>query len=221
MKVTILKSSGTFAGVDYNEDKIRKGLKGPDGKQPLVKFMGYRNFPVPDGMPLSKDSIVQTMTDWCVGSDVVKNFQLHFAVSCRGRENTPEELKAAAEHLLDHFGYGKCPTVFYLHRDTENLHLHVITTTADENGRKIPDYHNALLFARELDAYQKVDVEREVEYAVRKAMSYHFTNDRQFSLLLSTLGFQSGHRYEVEEDAKSPEPSKTPHKSTISLRVMW
>lgn len=148
MKVTILKSSGTFAGVDYNEDKIRKGLKGPDGKQPLVKFMGYRNFPVPDGMPLSKDSIVQTMTDWCVGSDVVKNFQLHFAVSCRGRENTPEELKAAAEHLLDHFGYGKCPTVFYLHRDTENLHLHVITTTADENGRKIPDYHNALLFAR-------------------------------------------------------------------------
>ncbi len=213
MNVTMLKSSSQFAGVSYNEKKVREGLRTPDGKHPLVEPMGWRNFPAPEGMLLTERAIIQTMKDWCVGGHARKNLQLHFVVSCRGQENTPEELKAAAEHLLDRFGYGRCPAVFYLHRDTDDLHLHVVTTTVNERKRKIPDFQNALHFARELDEYQRVDVEREVDDAVRKAMSYHFTSDRQFSLLLSTLGFQSGHRYEVEEDAKSPEPSKKPPKS--------
>ena len=217
----MLKSSSQFAGVSYNEEKVREGLRTPDGKHPLVEPMGWRNFPAPEGMLLTERAIIQTMKDWCVGGHVRKNFQLHFVVSCRGNEKSPEELKAAAEHLLDRFGYGKCPTVFYLHRDTDDLHLHVVTTTVDERGKKIPDHQNALHFAQELDEYQRVDVDKEVDDAVRKAMGYHFTSDRQFSLLLSSLGFQNGHRYEKDESERATTTPRKESKSIWATNALW
>ena len=56
----MLKSSNQFAGVSYNEKKVREGLRTPDGKHQLVEPKGWRNFPVPEGITLTERAIIQT-----------------------------------------------------------------------------------------------------------------------------------------------------------------
>ena len=201
MNVTLLKSSTSFAAIDYNENKVRENLaKKLSGKDASVELVAARNFPVVDASMLSAVAKKKVMEDWCEGSRTV-NKQVHIVVSCKGHTNTVEELKDAALKLLDESGYAKCPTLVYAHRDTDDLHVHAITTAVNEYGRKVRDFRNATRFAKLLAGYQKEDIHRKAESALREAMSYHFTNDRQFVKVLEFLGMKSGHREEMEAPA--------------------
>ena len=196
MNFTLLKSSSSFAAIDCNEEKVKESLANlQPGQEPMVELIATRNFPVDDATGLSAAAKKKVMYDRCAGSRT-RNKQLHFAVSCKGKTNTIDELKDAAIKLLDDSGYGKCPTLIYAHRDTDDLHVHVITTTVNEYGRKIKDFRNATRFAKQLAEYQKSDIQRNADDVIKEAMSYHFTNERQFSKILEFLGMKSGHREE-------------------------
>ena len=211
MNVTLLKSSTSFAAIDYNENKVRENLaKKLSGKEPSVELVAARNFPVVDASVLSAVAKKKVMEDWCAGSRTL-NKQVHIVVSCKGHTNTVDELKDAALKLLDESGYAKCPTLVYVHHDTDDLHVHAITTAVNEHGRKVHDFRNATRFARLLAGYQKEDIHREAESALHEAMSYHFTNDRQFVKVLEFLGMKSGHREEVKTPA--PASKKAEQKS--------
>ena len=206
MNITILKGSTRFPAIHYSEDKIEKNRKsGLTGKAAEVELIAMRNFPVPEATLLSAEAKEQVMLDWCAKSGV-RVRQLHFVVSCRGRENTEDELKAAAEHLLDHMGYSRCPALFYIHRDTDDLHLHVVTTKSDEYGYKIPDWHNAQRFRECLDRYEGQNIKQNADRAIRLASSYHFTEGRHFTSLLASFGFQVSHKH--EEEIETPTTSK-------------
>ena len=203
MNVTLLKSSTSFAAIDYNENKAREYLENKlPGEAPSVELVTARNFPVVDASILSAAAKKKVMEDWCAGSRTV-NKQVHVVVSCKSHTNTVDELRDAALRLLDESGYGKCPTLVYAHRDTDDLHVHAITTAVNENGRKVHDFRNATRFAKLLAGYQKEDIHREAEAALREAMTYHFTSDRQFVKVLEFLGMKSGHREETEVPAPS------------------
>ena len=201
MNITILKGSAKFPAIHYNEDKIEKNRKsGLTGKDAEVELIAMRNYPVPDATFLPTEAKEQFMLDWCVKSDV-RVRQMHFVVSCRKHENTESELKAAAEYLLDHMGYSRCPALLYIHRDTDDLHLHIVTTKSDENGYKIPDWHNGQRFRECLDCYEGQNIEQNADRAIKLASSYHFTESRHFLSLLASMGFSTNYE---EKRSESP-----------------
>ena len=206
MNFSLLKGASKFPAIQYSEEKIEKSQKaGLSGKDAWVELIAVKNFPVKNAASLPYWAKEQIMLDWCRKSGVSIR-QLHFSVSCRGGENTEDELKAAAEHLLIKMGYARCPTLFYIHRDTDNLHLHVVTTKCDENGKKIPDWRNGQRFRECLDQYEGRHTELNADHAIREAFSYHFTEERHFVSLLATMGF---HTHQVQEEPTSTTVKKT------------
>ena len=208
MNVTLHKGSPKFPAIHYNENKVRASKKaGLTGKDSRAELVGVRNFPFDDAGFLSANAKEQFMLDWCAKSRVNVR-QMHFTVSCRRHEKTEDELKAAAEHLLNELGYARCPALFYIHRDTDNLHLHVVTTKCDENGLKIHDWHSARRMRECLDKHENRDVANDVQRAVRLAFSYHFTHDRHFISLLASMGYQARREAEPPDQAPNLPPDK-------------
>ncbi len=208
MNFTLHKGASKFSAIKYSEDKIKESHKsGLFGKNAKVELIGSRNFPIEDCSFLPAEAKEQVMLDYCLKSKVDIR-QLHFTLSCRKHENSEYELKAAAEYLLDHMGYSRCPALFYIHRDTANLHLHVVTTKCDENGRKVADWKNAQRSHDCLDKYEGLNIEQNADRAIRLASSYHFTEDRHFTSLLASFGFQVSHRHEEVIETPSTRKSK-------------
>ena len=206
MNFTLHKGASKFPAIKYSEDKIEESHKaGLFGKNAKVELIGSRNFPIEDCSFLPAEAKEQVLLDFCLNSKVDIR-QLHFTLSCRKHENNEDELKAAAEYLLDHMGYSHCPALFYIHRDTDNLHLHVVTTKCDENGRKVADWHNAQRFRDRLDKYEGLNIKQNADRAIRLASSYHFKEGRHFTSLLASFGFQVSHRH--EEEIETPTTSK-------------
>ena len=202
MNISLLKSSKKFPAIHYSEKKVRDSRKaGLTGKDAKAELVGVRNFPIDDAGFLSPGAKEQVMLDWCSRSRA-QNLQLHFAVSCRRHENSEDDLKAAAVDMLDKMGLSRSPALFYIHRDTDNLHLHVVATKCDETGRRVGDWHSARKMRDILDKYEGREAGRMTQRAVNLASSYHFTQDRHFISLLSCMGFQASVE-EVELDTDS------------------
>lgn len=208
MNVTLHKGSPKFPAIHYNENKVRASIKaGLMGKDARAELVGVLNFPIDDAGFLPANAKEQFMLDWCTKSRVNVR-QLHFTVSCRRHEKTEDELKAAAEHLLKEMGHARCPALFYIHRDTDNLHLHVVTTKCDENGRKIHDWHSARRMRECLDKFEGRGVANDVQRTVKLASSYYFTQDRHFISLLASMGYQATREADTPVQDTTLSPSK-------------
>ena len=207
MNITLLKSSRKFPAIHYSEKKIKQSEKaGLTGKDAKVELVDIRNFPIANAASLSAAAKEQVMIDYCSKS-LAKLLQLHFAVSCRRHENTEEELRAAAVELLDKMGLSHSPAILYIHRDTENLHLHVVSTKCDENGHRIKDWRSIMRMRDILDKFEGRNAEKDARRAVELASSYHFTQDRHFISLLSSMGYHASVD-EVEPANDSTKDSK-------------
>jgi len=223
MNITLLKSSRSFPAIHYSENKIRQSQKaGLSGKDAKVELVDIRNFPIGNAASLSAAAKEQVMIDYCAKSRA-KLLQLHFAVSCRRHENTEAELRAAAVELIDKMGLSRSPAVFYIHRDTDNLHLHVVSTKCDENGRRIRDWRSANRMRDILDRFEDRDAGRDIKRAVSLASSYHFTQDRHFISLLSSMGFHAsveelepadGSKKDSMQDSRNGSKKKTQSQSS-------
>lgn len=179
MVIKILKNVTGFPGVAYSENKNEKGT----GDLMLIK-----NF---SGLDISKSS-KQDYIDYLslVGNlnPKVKNKQFHAVVSAKGKENTPEELKDAAEKYLKYMGYENNPYLIYQHNDTANNHVHIVSTRVDKKGKKIPDTFEKVRTQKFIKKELKIDHSK--IYDKTNFLSYDFSNHRQFKLLFELQNYK-------------------------------
>ena len=67
---------------------------------------------------------------------------------------TDEQFSAIAQEYIEKMGYGNQPFVVYKHEDIDRHHLHIVTLTVDEQGKKINDGNNF---------YRSKHITREIE----------------------------------------------------------
>ncbi len=76
-------------------------------------------------------------------------FVKHFVLSYATGEHRPEdEMREAARFFLQRMGYAEAPYVAFLHKDTDNDHIHIVTTPTTWEGKEISERFDKLRCVR-------------------------------------------------------------------------
>jgi len=177
MVAKILTSSKTFSAVQYNTNKMQTNAG---------ELMKAENFGLLDVHNLSP----QFVKDYLMKLSSygrVKNPQFHATISTKGKDHTKEELTDVAEKWLTKMGYGENPYLIIFHNDTDNNHVHIVTTRVDYNGKKVNDSYEkykAVQYINELVPSKKTEINN-----LKDLMSFNYSSIPQFSLLLEDRGY--------------------------------
>lgn len=178
MVVKILSDAQGFNGVSYNTNKIEEG-KG--------ELLFLKNFPF-SGTPDS--SLVKDYLTTVSSLSRTKNPQFHAVISCKGREFTKEQLANFGEQWLKEMGYSKQPYLMVYHKDTENNHIHMVSTRVNLEGKLINTSFERL---RSQKAIQKI-LDRHLGYtnkdSIKPLLEYKYQNESQLKTLLESRNYR-------------------------------
>ena len=184
MIATILPSSANFHAVEYNERKVAQG------RAELLEMTNFGYIAIGDAY--TWEDLTSFLLDYSSKNGRIKYPQFHLAISCRGNEYTQEELVEIAHQYLRDMGYGQPgqPLLIYGHHDTDNNHIHVITSRIDPHGKKIDHNFEKRRSQDVINRIMGVDESQRVGEAVSKAFQYNFSTVPQFMAILETMGYE-------------------------------
>jgi hypothetical protein len=182
MIVKIFPASASFKGVSYNTTKIEKN------KGELMKVANFG--PLQALGKVRPEDYVNYLKMVSAGNKRVKEPQFHAAISAKGKSYDKQSLTAIAIDWLGLMGYSEQPYLIVFHKDTDNNHVHIVSTRIDKNGRKISSgfEHN-----RAIQNLNKVLALHEVHKAKQdldKALAYRFGTKAQFMMVLEAMGYR-------------------------------
>lgn len=182
MIVKILSSAHNFAGIQYSERKNDLGKS----ELLMAENFGALNL---NGQATRIDYI-NYMKAVAALNPRVKNKQFHAVISAKGKSESVENMAKIGKLFLEKMGYGQNPYLIYHHSDTDNTHIHLVSTRVDKNGFKIDDAFEKIRAQKAMLEIRALDPKYEADMAVKKAMQYNFSTIAQFKLLLELQGFK-------------------------------
>ena len=185
MIATILPSSTTFHAVDYNERKVSEGV---------AELLEMKNFGFIGQIDsYTPDQLKQYLTKYTYRHNQrIKSPQFHLAISCRGDEYSYEQLLDIAHQYLKEMGYGEegQPLLIYAHHDTDNHHLHIVTSRVAPDGHKIDDHHERVHSQEVINRIMGENQQQRASEAVKNAFDYKFDTLNQFRAILESSGYE-------------------------------
>ena len=182
MIVKILGSaSSSFHGVQYNDKKVEKG-KG--------ELMLMKNFPSFINEKSSQEEVRNYLKS-ISKNEKVKKPQFHAIISTKFREHSKEELTKVAEDFMQEMGYGNQPFIVVFHNDTENNHIHIVSTRVDKTtGKKINDSYEKLKAQKTLINIKERIYGKNYLETISNLLSYKISSLKQLELLMERNGFK-------------------------------
>ncbi|HZY39745.1 MAG TPA: relaxase/mobilization nuclease domain-containing protein [Mucilaginibacter sp.] len=177
MVVKILSASATFNGIKYNFEKLAAGA---------AELMAVRNFGPLQGMDQARQGDYKNYLQMLSARNKrVKQPQFHAVISAKGKSYSNKELTAIAEIWMAAMGYEKQPYMIFFHKDTDDNHVHIVSTRIDRDGKKISSEFEHVRAVGEMNRIMGLD-EKE---AIEKAMAYKFSTVAQFKMILESQGY--------------------------------
>lgn len=197
MIATILPSSTTFHAVEYNERKVAKG------QAVLLEMKNFGYVGVADSYSL--EQLQQYLIDYSARNEYIRKAQFHVAISCRGHEYSQEQLLDIAHRYLHEMGYDDegQPLLIYAHNDTDNNHLHIITSRVNPNGQKIDHNHERIRSQEAINKIVGEDEELRASLFLKEALGYKFNSLTQFKAIMEASGYECFERDGNLEIARS------------------
>src|ERR1700759_5767206 len=124
MTVRIFDAVAQFKAVRYNTNKIDKG------KGELLKVANFGPL-----MGYSEKRPQDYRADLEAVSSLNKNVKkpvFHAMISASGKTHTKEQLLEIAEKWMMAMGYGDQTYLAIFHKDTENNHIHLVSTRGEK-----------------------------------------------------------------------------------------
>lgn len=184
MIATILPGSSIFHAVDYNERKVAKGV---------ARLLEMKNFGALGeiGRPTSEE-LTQYLMEYSSMNPRIRKAQFHVAISCKGHEMTEEQLLDFAHRYLEEMGYAEPgqPWLIYFHNDTDNSHVHIVTSRVAPDGRKIKHDHERRRSQVVIDKILGMDRAQKTEKDLEAAKQYSFSSFAQFKAVMGCMGYE-------------------------------
>src|SRR5699024_4827134 len=179
----IMDAAGSaFSAVNYNAKKEDTG----EGK--LIHFGNFG--PLQDKEKVSKEEFENYLKDYSAKNLRVKKTSFHAVCSIKGQELSHEKLKDISLQIMKELGYERNPILIYSHHDTENNHVHIVTSRIGEDGKKINDSIEHKRANHALNAILNRDEGQEYNKDLNEALSYRFSTISQFKLVMERLGYK-------------------------------
>jgi hypothetical protein len=191
------KPSRSFAGVKYNTNKVDRNT----GELMLIANFGATqalNNPRPQ-------DLVNYLLMVSAQNKAIKNTQFHAVISASGRNYNKQELTKAAVMWLKEMKYGDQPYLIVFHKDTDNNHVHMVSSRVGKDGKQIDRDYEQVRAVRNINKVLGYDF----------AMQYRFSTKAQFYLILENQGFL-GRDYLNEEKLLKRINSYKPDKTRIT-----
>ena len=181
-------SGGCFPGAGYNERKVAEGV---------AQLMAMENV---DAAMHHKVELLHEAGFDCAGeiekylkersrtygNTKTTRFQFHIAASVKGQVMSADELTDFARQLMAEAGYGRQPYFVYYHHDTDNNHVHILSTRIQPNGFPIPDHHD---YAR-LNAAANRILSSDINRDIQRMFSYGYLTEGQFTNIIRSHGYK-------------------------------
>lgn len=138
------------------------------------------------------DELSNYLIDYSSKNSRIKQPQFHLAISCKGNEFSPQELVEFAHRYLDEMGYGdpRQPLLIYEHHDTDNTHIHVITSRVNPSGKKIKDSHERRKSQKVIDKLLGNDMKVAADLDLKTALLFDFRSENQFKAVLESMNYE-------------------------------
>ena len=130
---------------------------------------------------------------------------------------TDEQFASLAKEYMNKMNYGDQPYIVYIHEDINRRHIHIVSVSVDEAGRKINDsyeHRRSMTACRELEIefglqiitdeqketnslflkkveYEKGDVKHQISNMLKNASDYKFRTFGEYSALLSLFNVEA------------------------------
>ena len=85
-------------------------------------------------------------------------------------------------------GYAGDP---YFHHDTDNNHLHIVTSRISPDGKKITDSMENIRSLKAIESIMSIDQKHQNSEMMKLAKSYHFESVSQFMAIFETSGYEA------------------------------
>ena len=182
MIVKILGSaSSNFHGVQYNDKKVEKGT----GELMLMK-----NFPSFINEKSSQEAVRNYLKS-ISKNEKVKKPQFHAVISTKFQQYSKEELAKVAEDFMQEMGYGNQPFIVVFHNDTENNHVHIVSTRVEKStGKKINDSYEKLKAQKAMMNVKERIYGKNNEEIINNLFSYNISSLKQLEILMEKNGFK-------------------------------
>lgn len=181
MIVHILPPSATFKAVSYNTNKIERD-KG--------ELMKVANFGSLQGLGhLRPEDYRQYLQMVSAQNKRVSFPQLHAVISAKGKEYSKETLTEIATKWLAAMGYAEQPYLIVFHKDTDNNHVHIVSTRIGRDSKKISSSFENLRAISNLNRIMGIDEQRSAKQDIKDALSYSFSTKAQFMMLLENNSY--------------------------------
>lgn len=184
MIATILPGSADFHAVGYNEHKVYKGVA------TLLEMQNFGGLEASEH-PTAKQ-LVQFLQFYSSQNSRIQKPQFHVAISCKGHEMSEQQLLDFAHRYLQEMGYAEPgqPWLIYAHHDTDNTHLHIVTSRVSPDGRKIQHDHERRRSQMVIDKILGTDRTQKTEKDIEAAKQYSFSSFAQFKAVMGTMGYE-------------------------------
>jgi Relaxase/Mobilisation nuclease domain len=183
MIAKIMQSAKSFQAVYYNEHKV---------SEQKAQFLGATNFPI-TSTSWDKNQYISYLNTVADLNPNVSSRQFHAVISTKGTAHDSATLKMIAEAYLSKMGYDKNPYLLYFHQDTDNNHVHIVTTRVNTEGVKV-----AHSFERKRSLNHIQSIMNQIEQTTKNELpildviqSYHYTTENQMLLLAQQLGYET------------------------------
>ena len=182
MIVKILGSaSSNFHGVQYNDKKVEKGT----GELMLMK-----NFP----SFIDENSCQEEVRNYLKSiskNEKVKKPQFHAVISTKFQQHSKEELTKVAEDFMQEMGYGNQPFIVVFHNDTENNHVHIVSTRVNKStGKKLNDSYEKLKAQKAMINIKERIYDKSNEEIINNLLNYKMSSLKQLEILMERNGFK-------------------------------
>ncbi|WP_290141835.1 relaxase/mobilization nuclease domain-containing protein, partial [Muribaculum intestinale] len=181
-------AGGGFPGAGYNERKVAEGV---------ARLMAMENV---DAAMRHKVELLHEAGFDCAGeiekylkersrtygNTKTTRFQFHITASVKGQVMSADELTDFARQLMAEAGYGRQPYFVYYHHDTDNNHVHILSTRIQSNGFPIPDHHD---YAR-LNAAANRILSSDINRDIQRMFSYGYLTEGQFANMIRSHGYK-------------------------------
>jgi Relaxase/Mobilisation nuclease domain len=165
------KTSRTFAGIKYNTDKVDRNT----GELVLIANFGALQALT---NPRPQD-LVNYLLMISAQNKGIANTQFHAVISATGRNYNKQELTKVAVMWLKEMKYGDQPYLIVFHKDTDNNHVHLVSSRVGKDGKQIDRDYEQVRAVRNINKVLGYDF----------ALQYRFSTKAQFYSILETQGF--------------------------------